>query len=151
MTWMHGENLILTDRIVVRQDVVLKHTSFSRCSRTPYDWNCSAGVSTSGTDGLKRNRDGAERRCTMVFLWTWRCVVPLELGLKRLSIFAYRLTVNTNDRFIGLTSIDYRDLGHWAILVAFAKKLNSKQRLSTIVISCHSLTSQQPVWWSVAG
>ena len=41
-----------------------------------------------------------------------------EVGLKRLSIFAFQLTVNTNDRFIGLTSIDYRDLGHWAILVA---------------------------------
>ena len=29
------------------------------------------------------------------------------LGLKRLSIFAYRLTVNMNDRFTGLTIIDY--------------------------------------------
>ena len=55
MTWMHGENLILTDRIVVQQDVVLKHTSFSPCSRIPYDWNCSAGVSTSGTGGLERD------------------------------------------------------------------------------------------------
>ena len=94
--------------------------------------------------------------CTLhlQFLWPHR-LVDFQLGLKRLSIFAYRLTVNTNDRFIGLTSIDYLDLGHWAILVAFAtikkKKLNSKQRLSTIVISCHSWTSQQPVWWSVAG
>ena len=42
---MQGENLILTDRIVVQQDVVLKHTSFSPCSRIPYDWSCSAGVS----------------------------------------------------------------------------------------------------------
>ena len=33
---------------------------------------------------------------------------------ERLSIFAYRLTVNTNDRFIGLTAIDYCDRGHWA-------------------------------------
>ena len=31
------------------------------------------------------------------------------IGLKRSSIFAYRLTVNTNDRFIGLTIIDYCD------------------------------------------
>ena len=36
-----------------------------------------------------------------------------SLGLKRLSIFVYRLTVNTNDRCIFLTSIGYRDLGHW--------------------------------------
>ena len=33
------------------------------------------------------------------------------LGLKRLSISAYRLTVNTNDRFISLTIIDYYDFG----------------------------------------
>ena len=33
----------------------------------------------------------------------------VEVGLKRLFIFAYRLTVNTNDRFIGLTIIDYCD------------------------------------------
>ena len=45
-----------------------------------------------------------------------------QLGLKRSPIFAYRLTVNTNDRFIGLTSIDYHDFWHWAILVAFATK-----------------------------
>ena len=67
------------------------------------------------------------------------------LGLKRLSIFAYWLTVNTNDRFIGLTIIDststvIRDTGP----VAFA---NSKQRLSTAVISCHSWTSLQHIWW----
>ena len=37
--------------------------------------------------------------------------IGLILGLKRLSIFAYRLTVNTNDRFIGLTIIDLCDLG----------------------------------------
>ena len=98
----------------------------------------------------------AKRACTLLSIYylmviscnTWCCNLSCcRLGLKRLSIFAYRLTVNTNDRFIGLTIIDFtviRDTGP----VAFA---NSKQRLSTIIISCHSWTSLHPVLWSEAG
>ena len=37
-----------------------------------------------------------------------------NLGLKRLSTSAYRLTVNTNDRFIGLAIIDC-DFGLWPL------------------------------------
>ena len=74
-----------------------------------------------------------------------RQLVPFPIGLKRLSIFAYRLTVNTNDRFIGLAIADYCDSG---TLLAFA---NSKQRLSTITISCHSWTSLHSAWWSETG
>ena len=47
---------------------------------------------------MKINREVRHGVSTVV---DWHCLV----GLKRLSIFAYRLTVNTNDRFIGLTSI----------------------------------------------
>ena len=77
-----------------------------------------------------------------------RSLTTLPLGLKRLSIFAYRLTVNTNNRFIGLTIswlLWTGTLGQWHLQTVL------KQRLSPIVISCHSWSSQQPVWRSEAG
>ena len=47
--------------------------------------------------------------CALVFRFSERARI-FFIGLKRLSFFSYRLTVYTNDRFIGLTIIEE---GHW--------------------------------------
>ena len=62
----------------------------------------------------------------------WRPYVQI-LRLKRLSIFAYRLTINTNDRFVGLTIILItvnRDTGP----VAFANSIKAGPPLEAILV-----------------